>query len=122
MSAKRVTIVLAVATALLLLGGQTLFAGGTSEKKVRNFAFFIPHQGNAFMAGLAKNMVQEGKALGVSVKVYTADNDPAKQSSQVDDAIAQKVDGVMLEPGIVRRSNRCSEGSRGCKNSNHYGK
>ena len=50
------------------------------------------------MVGLAQNMIEAGKEQGVIVKVYTADNDPAKQNSQVDEAIAQKVDGIMLEP------------------------
>lgn len=84
--------VLVVTLALLFLGGSTLFAAP------KTFAFFIAHQGNSFMAGLAQNMEAAGKAAGVNIKVYTADNDPAKQNSQVDNAIALKVDGLMLDP------------------------
>ncbi len=98
MNGRRLSLVILAVLVLLAFGGQALFATGSSEKKVKNFAYFIPHQGNSFMAGLAQNIADAGKAQGVNVKVYTADNDPAKQNSQVDEAIAQKVDGIMLEP------------------------
>ena len=65
-------VVFALVLSLLVVGGQALFANGASEKKVKNFAYFIPHQGNSFMAGLAQNMIDAGKAAGVNVKVYTA--------------------------------------------------
>jgi len=94
--ANRVVAVAVAATALLV-GGAAL-AAGSSDKKVKNFAFFISHQQNEFMVGLAQAVVDAGKEQGVNVKVYTGDSDPAKQNSQVDNAIAQKVDGIMLDP------------------------
>ena len=94
--ANRVVAVAVAATALLV-GGAAL-AAGSSDKKVKNFAFFISHQQNEFMVGLAQAVVDAGKAQGVNVKVYTGDSDPAKQNSQVDNAIAQQVDGIMLDP------------------------
>jgi len=94
--ANRVVAVAVAATALLV-GGAAL-AAGSADKKVKNFAFFISHQQNEFMVGLAQAVVDAGKEQGVNVKVYTGDSDPAKQNSQVDNAIAQKVDGIMLDP------------------------
>ena len=98
MKGRRLSLVVLAVLVMLVFGGQALFAAGSAEKKVKTFAYFIPHQGNSFMVGLAQNMIEAGKDQGVIVKVYTADNDPAKQNSQVDEAIAQKVDGIMLEP------------------------
>jgi len=89
---KSSVLIVAVVVAIGLLTGQALFAAP------KTFAFFIAHQQNQFMVGLAQAIVDAGKAQGVNIKVYTADNDPAKQNSQVDNAIAQNVDGLMLDP------------------------
>ena len=85
----------ALTAAMLSFGGAAIAGDGSSGK---NFAFFISHQQNEFMVGLAQAVIDAGKTYGVNIKVYTGDSDPAKQNSQVDNAIAQGVDGIMLDP------------------------
>ena len=98
---------LAVAYMILafLIGGQLLLAAGSSENKpsansamkAYNLAFFIAHEQQPFMVNLAEAIQKAGKAQGATVKVYVADNDPAKQASQIESAISQKADGIMLD-------------------------
>ena len=66
--------------------------------KPLHFAFFIVHQNNEFMAGLADAVVNAGVDAGVTVDVYSADSDPATQISQVESVLAQGIDGVMIDP------------------------
>lgn len=79
------------------------------SKKV--LGFFIAHVQNEFMAGLAKAVEDAGKSKGAVVKVYAADNDPAKQVSQVESLVAQKVDGIMIDPvsydGVAQAIKAC---------------
>lgn len=80
MKGRRLSLVVLAVLVMLVFGGQALFAAGSAEKKVKTFAYFIPHQGNSFMVGLAQNMIEAGKDQGVIVKVYTADNDPENKT------------------------------------------
>ena len=66
--------------------------------KTLNIAYFGPHQDNEYQIGLREAVEDAGKEKGVNVKVYIADNDPAKQISQIEQAIAEKVDGILIDP------------------------
>lgn len=73
-------------------------SSGGSEKETLNIAYFGPHQDNEYQIGLREAVEAAGKAKSVNVKVYIADNDPAKQISQIEQAIAEGVDGILIDP------------------------
>lgn len=51
-----------------------------------------------FPAALAKGAQAKAKELGVKLTVLDSQGDQAKQASQVQDLVAQKVDGIILVP------------------------
>lgn len=75
-------------------GGNS--SGGTTE--TLNIAYFGPHQDNEYQIGLREAVEEAAKAKNVNCKVYIADNDPAKQISQIEQAIAEGVDGIIIDP------------------------
>lgn len=75
-------------------GGDS--SGGTTE--TLNIAYFGPHQDNEYQIGLREAVEEAAKAKNVNCKVYIADNDPAKQISQIEQAIAEGVDGILIDP------------------------
>jgi ABC-type sugar transport system, periplasmic component len=81
---------------MVALATSSSFAA--SKQGGTKFAFFIAHQGNEFMASLAKDVAAAAQKRGVTCKVYSADNDPAKQASQIDEAVAMQVDGIIIDP------------------------
>jgi ribose transport system substrate-binding protein/inositol transport system substrate-binding protein len=91
----RITIV-PIVLAITVLGGGLAFSQAKAMKPY-HLAFFIAHEQQPFMVNLANAIQSAGTAAGVNVKVYVADNDPVKQASQVESAISQKVDGIMLD-------------------------
>ncbi len=72
--------------------------GGKEEKEKISLAYFGPHQDNEYQISLREAVEAAAKESGVDVKVYIADNDPAKQISQVEQAIAEGVDGIVIDP------------------------
>lgn len=72
--------------------------GGKDEEKKISLAYFGPHQDNEYQISLREAVEAAAKDNGVDVKVYIADNDPAKQISQVEQAIAEGVDGIVIDP------------------------
>ena len=60
-------------------------------------AFCIQHVNNDFMQGLADYVVEMGKASGVEVTVFAAEQDVNKQVNQVETAITQGFDGIILD-------------------------
>ena len=69
-----------------------------AEEEPLEFAYFIVHTENEFMAGLASAVEEAAANAGIKMTVYSADFDPANQISQVESAIAQGVDAVLLQP------------------------
>ncbi|MGB3730431.1 sugar ABC transporter substrate-binding protein [Microbacterium sp.] len=107
---------LAVAAALLLTacsgtgqdsGTSTTDGGSTTASKHLTYAV-VTHSGpgDAFWDRVKSGAEQAGKDYGAEV-TYNADPDPAKQSQLIDNAVAQKVDGIvvsMANPDGVRAS------------------
>ena len=88
---------LVVAAALLAAGSGT---GQDSSKatKSKNLTYaVITHSGpgDAFWDRVKSGAEQAGKDYGAKVQ-YTNDSDPAKQSQLIDNAVAQKVDGIVV--------------------------
>ena len=68
--------------------GSSSESSSESQVETLNIAYFGPHQDNEYQIGLREAVEDAGKEKGVNVKVYIADNDPAKQISQIEQAIA----------------------------------
>lgn len=58
----------------------------------------ISNQQNEFIVGMGKSFKAEGEKLGYEVQLMDADNDPTKQLSQIESAIAQGAIAIFLEP------------------------
>ena len=69
-----------------------------TEDKTLNLAYFGPHQDNEYQISLREAVEEAAKQQGVNIKVYIADNDPAKQISQIEQALAENVDGIVIDP------------------------
>lgn len=58
----------------------------------------ISNQQNEFIVGMGKSFKAQGEELGYEVQLMDADNDPTKQLSQIESAIAQGAIAIFLEP------------------------
>ncbi len=87
--------ILSVMLLLLIVGCD----GGSSADQP--FGFFISHQTNAFTSELTAAVVGKAEELGVEVTVYDAEKDPAKQISQIENAVNQGIAGILIEPVSV---------------------
>lgn len=58
----------------------------------------ISNQQNEFIVGMGESFKAEGERLGYEVQLMDADNDPTKQLSQIESAIAQGAVAIFLEP------------------------
>lgn len=58
----------------------------------------ISNQQNEFIVGMGNSFKEVGEELGYEVQLMDADNDPTKQLSQIESAIAQGAIAIFLEP------------------------
>ena len=58
----------------------------------------ISNQQNEFIVGMGESFKNVGEELGYEVQLMDADNDPTKQLSQIESAIAQGAIAIFLEP------------------------
>ena len=72
-------------------------------------ALFMSHMTNEFVKTLSSSVQKEAEELGYtgdSFKIYDGKNDVATQVSQIEQAVALGVDGIIIEPvstdGIVK--------------------
>jgi ABC-type sugar transport system substrate-binding protein len=103
--------VLATLTAISLACVCTVPAlAGPQDKRI---ALLNTKPSQPYMAGWNNGFLGAAKSAGISVQHYTTVNDAALQSQQMDDAIAQKVDMIVLGnldhhgiiPSLVRAKN-----------------
>lgn len=90
-----------IATMVLLMTACLAFTGCNrtktdSGKKVIGVS--LPNITNPYYVTMKKSFEDQGAANGFEVKVLIADNDDAKQLSQVQSFIQQKVDAIALNP------------------------
>ena len=69
-----------------------------AAKDAYNFVFLSPNQGNPFWVSVSEGVKQTAEAKGATVTVYDAQDDPAKQVSQAEDAILAGVDALFVSP------------------------
>ncbi|NDR54039.1 sugar ABC transporter substrate-binding protein [Actinomyces sp. 565] len=70
---------------------------GGSDGRTR-IALMMSHMTNSFTTTLAHAAVEEGEALGLEVTVFDGNSDAATQISQIESAVAQGYDGILVEP------------------------
>ncbi len=93
------------ATGLLAACGSTPSGGGASPNsstspKAKQLVVGLSNQTMAvtFPVGLAKGAQREADRLGVKLIVLDSKGDVQKQGSDIQDLIAQKVDGILIVP------------------------
>lgn len=65
------------------------------------FALFMTHMSNAFTIELSDAVKAQADAFGVNLTINDAAQDVAKQISQIETAVNQGVDGIIIEPVSV---------------------
>jgi ABC-type sugar transport system substrate-binding protein len=61
-------------------------------------AFLMPHLNTPFMTDMSDAVKKYANAAGLKVLPYVADNDPAKQISQIREAVNIGVAGIVMDP------------------------
>jgi len=80
--------------------GGSAPAGGTGSSASKQLAIGLANQQESvtFPAAIAAGAKKKADELGVKLVSLDSQGDQAKQASQVQDLIAQKVDGIVLVP------------------------
>jgi inositol transport system substrate-binding protein len=86
---------------LMIVAMLLASCGSAAPKEDLPYAFFISHQTNAFTNELTAAVKAKADELGVTVNVYDAEKDVAKQVSQIETATTQGVAGIVIEPVSV---------------------
>lgn len=73
------------------------FSANGASKKVRLGVSFM-NLSNPFFVGIRESIVKSAKTAGVEIVEFDSQFDAAKQLSGVENFIAQKVDGILLNP------------------------
>lgn len=90
---KSLGIILLVSIIMMLIGSIVLFA---QEKPV--FGFFLPTMDNPFFYSCRRGAEMEAERQGVKLVIFDAKNDPVLQLKQVEDAIQQQFDCLLINP------------------------
>ena len=84
--------------------GDTADTAGSSQKNYK-IALCMSHQTNEFTTAVGKGAKEKAAELGVTVEVFDGKQDQATQINQIETAINQGYDGILVEPisadGIV---------------------
>jgi len=78
--------------------GSSSDDSSSSGKKELTIGIANQQMSVTFPAALAKGAESKAKELGIKLTVLDSQGDQAKQASQVQDLVAQKVDGIILVP------------------------
>lgn len=89
-----------ITTAIALSAGAILspMSASAEEQKDLNVTYFISHTENEFNSTLAEAMEKAAEEKGINLTIVSADKDPAKQVSQIDNALATgDLDGAIIQ-------------------------
>ena len=75
--------------------------GNETPEAPKKFALFMTHMSNAFTIELSDAVKAQAAELGVELTVNDAAQDVNKQISQIETAVNQGVDGIIIEPVSV---------------------
>jgi len=93
---KSITAGLVAAACLFTFGATNAVAD--NHTKGKKIAYLTATTSNPFIAKLATTIEEEAKAKGMEVTVLTSPFDPALQSQQINDVIAQNYDALVITP------------------------
>ena len=84
---------------LVLVLACASFGGfAETEEEPLSFYYFVSHMENEFQSQIVAAVQAAADAKGIALTVISADQDPAKQVSQIDNALATgKMDGALLQ-------------------------
>lgn len=94
------TLVVAVFAGCAPKGTEGDGGEGNAEAPAK-FALFMTHMSNAFTIELSDAVKAQAKELGVELTVNDAAQDVNKQISQIETAVNQGIDGIIIEPVSV---------------------
>ncbi len=72
-----------------------------SDETAKSFALFMTHMSNAFTIELSGAVKAQAEEYGVDLKINDAGQDVAKQIEQIQTAVDQGVNGIIIEPVSV---------------------
>jgi ABC-type sugar transport system substrate-binding protein len=82
----------------LLMGGALMAAGDVSAAADgKRIALFMGPTQDKYLGAISKSITDSATASGMKVTVFSSPFDPALQSQQIDDAIAQKFDLFVVQ-------------------------
>ncbi|MDU0349808.1 sugar ABC transporter substrate-binding protein [Actinomyces sp. MRS3W] len=90
--------VLTTLGALILAAAMVSACAPRVPAGTTRIALVMSHMTNSFTTTVAGAAVAEGKELGVQVTVFDGNSDAATQISQIESAVAQGYDGILVEP------------------------
>lgn len=102
---KVLTLTLALALSAAMLsgcgGGSSDDGGGGDAKDAKKVALFMSHMSNAFTIELSDAVKAQATKEGFECVVNDASKDAAKQINQIETAVTQGVDAIIIEPVSV---------------------
>ena len=69
-----------------------------AEKGAYKIALIQQHQTNAFQIAVTEGAEAKAKELGVELNILSADQDAAKQISQIEQCVSEGYDAILFEP------------------------
>ena len=90
-------------------GGSTGGSGGSDSCKI---GFVIINQQDIFFTQMIAGARAQAKKLNCELSVANADNDAAKQSSDIERLVTQGVDGIIADPIDVNGTNPAIDAAR----------
>lgn len=97
----------AMATSLAACGGDSAAQddAAAGDENGYKLALCMSHQTNEFTTAVSNGAKAKAQELGVTLEVFDGKQDPQTQINQIETAINQKYDGILVEPisadGIV---------------------
>lgn len=91
----------AIVTVALAVGAYAwpgLGATQAQDAKAKKVAYFQNGSNNPYASRMMKAFVDRAKTYGMDVTVFATNFDPALQAQQIDDAVAQRFDLLVLMP------------------------
>ena len=108
---KMLAVAVCVSMCMMAFAGCTSESGGGSDKKAEQTEgkkeesgkvfMTVSNQQNEFMVGMAENFKEVGEAAGYEVQLMDADLDATKQVSQIETAISENAEAILVEPCSV---------------------
>lgn len=96
---KLLVILLSVFVLMLAACGDDSDNAASGGDEKGTIALLMADLGNPFFHVLRDAVVEQGEELGYEVKVYDGQNDASRQPSQIEDALQQGVDAIIINPG-----------------------